>query len=348
MRRPAPRDKIRVVHFRAYRLLGAAAAAAVLLLGTTLPGCRDTTGPTRIPAANAKPDLTFTQDGQTIAIIDGRAYKVRALGELEFLQELYDPDFYNKNYRVNNGQVYQVDPDSGQQYPVTTTYRDDFENLAQLLTPAGWHNNNTDPARAGKADNYYNLGNRITLSQSVTHSGAASLKFLARPSATSVSKASLVKNIMYFKKGDHVYYSGWFFLEPTPSIYDVGGFTLIDLESSFMQSVGLRVIFRRADALAFELELPKTQFNQDVGAEVSFPTGQWVHVGAHVLLSDDAGFVQIFQDGNKVLDKPGRTLPLADTVYDRVEIGVTAMGKGARYEKVLYVDDFVISDSPIP
>jgi len=337
------------VHFRAPRLLDAAAAAAVLLLGT-LPACKNTptTGPTRFPAPDAKPDLTFTQDGQTFVLVEGGAYKVSASGELEFLEALYDPDFYNKNYRVNNGQVYQVDPDSGQLYPVTRTFRDDFESLTQLLTPAGWHNNNTDPARAGKPDNYYNLGNRVTLSRTVTHSGTASLRFHARPSATSVSKASLVKNVMYFKKGDHVYFSGWFFLEPTPSIYDVGGFTLIDLESSFMQSVGLRVIFRRNDALAFELELPKTQFNQDVGAEVSFPTGRWVHVRAHVLLSDETGSVEIFQDGRKVLGKQGRTLPLADTVYDRVEIGVTAMGKGAQYEKVLYIDDFVISDSPIP
>ena len=50
---------------------------------------------------------------------------------------------------------------------------------------------------------------------------------------------------------------------------------------------------------------------------------------------------------DKNADKKARTLPLADTVYDRFEIGITAIAKGSRYEKVLYVDDVVISDSPI-
>jgi hypothetical protein len=71
-------------------------------------------------------------------------------------------------------------------------------------------------------------------------------------------------------------------------------------------------------------------------------------VETHAFLSDEAGRVQIWQDGRKVLDKQGRTLPLADTIYDRFELGITAIAKGSRYEKVLYVDDVVISDSPIP
>ena len=57
--------------------------------------------------------------------------------------------------------------------------------------------------------------------------------------------------------------------------------------------------------------------------------------------------VQIWQDGRKVLDEQGRTLPMADTIYDRFELGISAIAKGARHDKVLYVDDVVISDSPI-
>ena len=32
-------------------------------------------------------------------------------------------------------------------------------------------------------------------------------------------------NRAYFKKGDDVYFSGWFFIDNTPSVYDAGGFT---------------------------------------------------------------------------------------------------------------------------
>jgi hypothetical protein len=148
-------------------------------------------------------------------------------------------------------------------------------------------------------------------------------------------------------KGDEFFFSGWFFIKGTPSIYDAGGLTLFDLESSFLKTVGLRLIVRRNDSLAFELELPKTQFKQPREAEVRFPSGQWVHVKAHAVLSDEAGRVQIWQDGLKVLDQPGRTLPLADTVYDRFEIGISAIAKGSRHEQVVYVDDVRVSNAPL-
>jgi hypothetical protein len=284
-------------------------------------------------------------------VVNGDVYKVAGDGKREFVERLYDPDFFAKNYRLQDGEVFQLDPESRRLYQVTKEFREDFEDAASteaLLAPSRWHVNNADAQGAGTKDNFYDLGNRIALTREFAHGGDGSLRFHAFPSSRMVSKASLAKNIMYFTKGDDVYFSGWFFFADTPSIYDGGAFTLFDLESSFMKYVGLRVIFRKNDSLAFELELPKTQFRQDSGSEVRFPTGRWVHVETHAFLSDEAGRVQIWQDGRKVLDKQGRTLPLADTIYDRFELGITAIAKGSRYEKVLYVDDVVISDSPIP
>ena len=339
------------MHSRSLNII--ASAAVLTLLGGSLAACHKatSTGPGYMAAAQEAPaELTFQQDGQNFVLVNGDVFTVSSTGEREFAAKLYDPDFFAKNYTLIDGQVFQVDPDSGQQFAVTRQFEEAFENatpVTDLITPSRWHNYNTDPARAGKPDNYYNLGNRITVSRTIARSGGAA-RFNAKPSSKTVSKASLVKNIMYFKKGDHFYFSGWFYLAPTPSIYDGGGFTLIDLESSFMQSVGLRVIFRANDALAFELELPKTQYNQNAGAEVRFPTGRWVNIKTHALLSDENGILEIWQDGQKVLDKQGRTLPLADTVYDRIEVGISAMAKGAKYEKILYVDDVVISDTPIP
>jgi hypothetical protein len=65
------------------------------------------------------------------------------------------------------------------------------------------------------------------------------------------------------------------------------------------------------------------------------------------LIASRAGLVQIWQDGRKVLEKKGRTLPFADSVYDRFEIGITGIAQGSKYEKIVYVDDVAISDSPI-
>ena len=202
-------------------------------------------------------------------------------GRRTFVDHLFDPDFYKKNYRVQDGKVFQLDPKSGTLYPVTRTFRDGFEGAASaddLFTATRWHTNMADPKRAGQKDNYYALGNRVTLSREVVHSGKAALRCYAVPSSKGVSKASISKGIMYFKKGDDVYFSGWFFIEDTPSLYDAGGFTLFDLESTFHEVRRTPHRFSRTnDSLTFELELPKTQFRQDRGSEVSFPTGRWVH-----------------------------------------------------------------------
>jgi len=302
------------------------------------------------PAEAVAPDLTFEDGGATYVVVDGDAYRVTRGGGREFVDHLYDPDFFAKNYAVQGGEVLQKDPESGRLYSLTRSFGEDFENAASmedLLTPSRWHTNNTDPRRESTKYNYYDLGNRVTLARDVVHGGLASLRCHAVPSSGTVSKASLSRNLVYFAKGDEFFFSGWFFIEDTPSIYDAGGFTLFDLESSFVKSVGLRLIFRRNDSLAFELELPKTQFKQERGAEVPFPTGQWVHVEAQAFLSDEAGRVQVWQDGRKVLDQPGRTLPLSDTVYDRFEVGISAIAEGSRYEKVLYVDDVRVSNSPL-
>lgn len=260
-------------------------------------------------------------------------------------------DFWEKNYRIQNGVTYQVDPDSGELYEVTRKFSEGFENansVDDLIKPNRWHNYNADPKKAGRDDNYYELGNRVTLSHDIVHSGNNSLRFHARPSSDMASKASINKGIMYFKKGDHVYFSGWFYMEDNPDVYDGGGTTFFDLETTFEKYVGLRIIVRTEDALAFELERPKTDLRQAKGEEVSFPTGRWVHVKTHALLSDEEGEVQIWQDGRKVLDRKGRTLPSATSIFDSFEIGITAIARGAKYEKTLYIDDVRISDEPIP
>ncbi|MEQ8663598.1 MAG: hypothetical protein RLW62_22500, partial [Gammaproteobacteria bacterium] len=172
-------------------------------------------------------------------------------------------------------------------------------------------------------------------------------RFHANPDANNVSKASIAKGILYFADGDDFWLSGWFYIEDSPSLTDAGAFTLFDLESSFMEYAGIRSIFRRNDSLAFELKMPKTQFEQEPGQEVPFPTGQWVHLVAHIHLGIEDGQVELWQDGRQVLSRRGRTMPVAATVYDRLELGITAIAQGSKYDKVLYVDDLVIDDAPL-
>jgi hypothetical protein len=303
--------------------------------------------------AQSATETIFHQDGQTYVIAKGDVYRVEPSGVRTFLSHLYDPGYIDKNYKSKDGWVYAIDYKRGELVPVVRTFRENFEGLAttqELFNANRWESSTVDPGRAGQPYNYYNLGNRLTVSSARAYTGLAAIRCYAVPSLTEVSKTSLTKGNMLFIKGDDVYISGRFFIENTPSVYDGGGTTLFDLEAThFVGSPGVRLIFRQGDSLAFEMELPKVQFKQDSARAVRFPTGRWVKVDAQVTLSENAavGRVRIWQDGLLVLDKLGPTLPVADAIYDRFEVGISAIAKGAQYAKTVHVDDIGISTAPL-
>ena len=87
----------------------------------------------------------------------------------------------------------------------------------------------------------------------------------------------------------------------------------------------------------------KPKYRQAKGREVRFPVGRWVEVRLHLRLTDRAdGVIELWQDGVKVVDDRGQTLPLAGTIYDDLEVGISAHSFGPN-KAVLYVDDVVIS-----
>ena len=67
----------------------------------------------------------------------------------------------------------------------------------------------------------------------------------------------------------------------------------------------------------------------------------------HLRLSEKQdGVVELWQDGVKVVDARGQTLPLAGTIYDDLEVGIGAHSFGPG-TAVLYVDDVVDLAGPI-
>ena len=77
-------------------------------------------------------------------------------------------------------------------------------------------------------------------------------------------------------------------------------------------------------------------------------SGRWVEVRLHLRLSDQPdGVVELWQDGVKVVDARGQTLPLAGTIYDDLEVGISAHSFGPG-TAVLYVDDVAISPDADP
>ncbi len=68
---------------------------------------------------------------------------------------------------------------------------------------------------------------------------------------------------------------------------------------------------------------------------------KWFQLRVHYKLSNhEDGIIQMWQDGVKILDTTGQTLPTADSIYYAMQVGITA----TPLETVLYVDDVVVGD----
>ena len=230
--------------------------------------------------------------------------------------------------------------------PKPFVFRDDFESGAKTedLFPkdaSRWSGTQRDGATATGL-------NLVALTTERTHSGRQALKCVAAPSeGNNVSKADIERTGLKFTKGDHVWFSGYFWL---PSDTDASLTFMWDLETTKLRnSPGRRLFLQDGEFFASDLGKWWTgkKFRQPLGAQVKFPKDKWVQVKIHLVLSEgNDGRMQVWQDGQKVLDGTGKTLPRASTIYDRMQVGVTANGRPDRAQ-TLYVDDVVLSNRPI-
>ena len=189
----------------------------------------------------------------------------------------------------------------------------------------------------------------VALTTEHVHSGTNALKCVAAPNdGRAIPKADIERGRLRFVKGDHVWFGGWFYL--------VGGADaslafLWDLETTQLRNSPGRRLFlqQRGESLACDLGKWWTgkTFRQPRGSEVRFPKDRWVGLIVHLVLNEgDDGRMEVWQDGVKVLDATGKTLPTARTIYDRLQVGITANGNRA-HTNTLFVDDIVISNRPL-
>ena len=225
-------------------------------------------------------------------------------------------------------------------------FRDDFEGVTKTedLFPADrsrWSGVQCESGSGTKA-------NIVTLTSERSHSGRNALKCVAEPfDGKTASKADIERGGLRFVKGDHVWFKGWFWVAGGT---DASLAFLWDLETtSLRNSPGRRLFLQDGEVFASDLGKWWTgkSFRQNRGAEVKFPKDRWVEVKIHLLLSEGRdGRMEVWQDGVKVLDSTGKTLPRARTVYDRLQIGLTANG-GRNSKQTLFVDDVVLSNRPL-
>jgi hypothetical protein len=306
-------------------------------------------------------EVTVEHEGITYKLVNGDLYRVASPDRLAFVEKIYDKDFREKNYIQQDGQVFRVDADTGKRYPTRRHFEDGFEN-ANLITDLirverGWDTFTLQSSSTPSVSKYVQLRNRILRGEAgfidnrvepvaeIVHAGAKALKChsLAPTRSMVCTKASLSTQLLYFVKGDDVWFSGWYFI-PEGRM----PFTLMDLESTWIKEhPGMRVMIEDGAAM-FELKwAAKPKYRQPKASRVPVPVGKWVRLRARLHLSESAdGRVQLWQDDMMLIDQQGQTLPLAGAVYDSLEIGISAHSYGPGPATV-YLDDVVISDKPL-
>jgi polysaccharide lyase-like protein len=297
-------------------------------------------------------------DGVPIVVVDGIAWSQDPKTcQWTFALKMYDPSFFDDSFFMKNGRWFRRF-ETGESFMLSTEFADDFEfgsTVNDLILPDASrytsfvllspmaptvpeYNALRNCILAGTCDF---LDNRIDFDPNGGRNNSQSLKFYSvAPTPEMITAKCLVeRGMLYFAKGDSLWFSGWYKAQGSAP------FTIVDFESSgIIYRPGFRVTIRNG-LLSGELKwLDKPQYLQKPGSEIPFPLDQWVHVRVHIQFSEDEfGRVKIWQDDTKVVDQRGRTLPTADSVIDFVQIGITA----TPVESVLHVDDVQVSRIPI-
>lgn len=184
--------------------------------------------------------------------------------------------------------------------------------------------------------------NRIEIDEENVHSGENSLKFLAEKSKDSVSKSDIVREGLAFKKGNDLWFSGYFYI---PSGTDMREVFLLDFEDSKLyQSPGRRFYIQEGEKLASDQKgFPKRETFRSASPIIK---NKWFNLKVHMFLSDGAdGKVEVWQEGIKIIDGNGPNLPSSSSIYDRMQIGITA--NQDLYDQIIYIDDIIVSKDKI-
>ncbi|MEY4484866.1 MAG: hypothetical protein RL693_2318 [Verrucomicrobiota bacterium] len=315
------------------------------------------------PPPDSEVEMNATDGGSTYKVYKGDIYRVNPWsGRWDFVKQFYDPDFYAKNYVERDGTTFRK-ADNGELVPVRKRFADDFEGTTRLADlmglKRGWSTIELQSPKAPTVQDYVKLrqrllkgdtdflDNRIEPSGEVVHGGKTAVKAVSvSPNRGMVTaKASLSTELLHFVKGDDVWASLWCYV-PAGSGMPA---TVLDLEMTWIsEHPGMRIFITDGKYMALQLKSANhPYFRQPNGKEVRFPTGQWVHLKLHLKLSEkDDGIIELWQDGQKLIDTHGQTLVLAHTIYNSFEIGISAYNEQGKYA-TLYVDDVSISDQPL-
>jgi len=309
-------------------------------------------------------DATAVEKGLTYKLWHADLYRVNtSTGKWEMIEHAYDPDFYAKNYVEKDGAIFRK-RDNGELIPVRRQLSEDFEKIKTLrelgTMESGWTEFTLQSPKTPTVKDFVALRNRIIRGQSdfidnriefvsdMVHSGHGAMKtYCESPSRSMIcAKSFLGTELLHFVKGDEVWLSGWFNIPKGSGV----PFTVFDLKTNWIHlRPGIRLVLWDGKYAGYELKWARrVEYRQAHGKESPFPLGQWVNLKVHLKLSekDADGLIEMWQDGQQILNTHGQTLTMANSVYNSLEVGITAHNDLSK-PATLYVDDVKVSSNPL-
>jgi hypothetical protein len=312
-------------------------------------------------------ELTYEAEGGKFYVADdGNAYRETESGETwELVMQVFDPDEVKRSYITEDGKTYRISPDTQERFEVQRNLSESFEDvrsglpgLLELVSEKRqrWGVFTLQSPEAPTVSDYVAHRNEMMAGQAnfrdcrieptteMSHWGSKSLKCVApsRPDSMITCKASLSSPLVYFRNGDDFWFEAYYWAKDSLPL------TLFDLECEFVaEHPGIRLRIFDDESLGVELKaLDKPTFRQPAESRVTFPKDKWVHVKVHFALSTKEGKMEIWQDGQKVLDRNGMTLPFQSAIYNSLEVGISAHSNPS-HPCVLFIDDLHCSSSAL-
>lgn len=344
--------------FSIHQMLLCVLAVVVASLTT---GCEE--APKVSPFPSDRIDLTHSVDGETYHLAnDGNLYREVDDGHYwTYHETIYNPDDFRNSYEVIHERTFRRDPDSDRKIEVRTAIDESFEDLTvgtaglRLLVSEQrqlWGSFTVQTPGNPEVSDYVDLRNRILrgeanfedgsveLSAEHASAGKNALRFEtpACPPGMITCKASLSSPLLYFRNDEDIWYQADYWFEENLPL------TIVDFECEFVsQHPGIRIRLYDDGALGAELKaLDKPQYRQTPDAETVVPRKQWVTVKTHIHLSPTDGQIEIWQNGQQVLNSHGPTLPFKSAIYNSLELGISAYSSDVG-PCVLYIDNVKVS-----
>ncbi|MEM1043311.1 MAG: hypothetical protein AAGI91_11865 [Bacteroidota bacterium] len=203
--------------------------------------------------------------------------------------------------------------------------------------------------------------NRVELTAARSRSGRQSVRLVAEPyDGETASKADLVLERLRLRDGDRVWVEFWVWMAESGATRDV---FLWDLEApetctdesscpaegtaAVCPAPGRRLYLSGPLGRSFASDLGKWCRDATFRAPAAtLETERWLRVRIDLTLdSGPGGRLRVYQDDDLVLDGTGVTLPRADAVYTRMQVGITANGNNEASNEV-FLDDVSVWTEP--